>query len=177
MIGIIVTMCLISVILPFVFKVDNSFDDGDGKIVFGFSKRIRLVMFICMLVFVIALFVMGGYVILNNSNNGEVVGVVIFFLFSLCGCLGYLFVRNKYFVYYNEELHCYNVWGKESAFKIVDIKEVVEYPSNGMVIVFKDGKRVKADSLMSNYNKMKEIFDSNGIVFRDKNGNNAPKGW
>ena len=175
MVEIIVTMCLIGILLPFVFKTDDSFSDGD--IVFKFSKRIRLLMFVCVIVFIIAFFGMSINALFYSDNKGDYLGVFIFFLFLVCSSFGYLFVRNKQIVCLNHQLYFYNIFGKKSVFDIRDIEKAVEYPSDGMKLTFKGGKKIKIDSLMSNYNKIKEILDKYHIVYKDRNGNVSPKGW
>ena len=175
MVGIIVTMCLIGILLPFVFKTDNSFSDGD--IVFRFSKRIRLVMFFCVIVFVIAFCGMSIYALFYSDNKGDYLGVLIFFLFLLCSSFCYLFVRNKQIVFLDDKLYFYNIFGRMSIFDIRDITDAIEYPSDGMKLIFRGGKRIKVDSLMSNYNKIREILDKFHIVYKDRNGNISPKGW
>ena len=46
-----------------------------------------------------------------------------------------------------------------------------------MLIIFNDGRKLKVDVQMINYSRLKDLLDKNNIVYKDKNGNNAPKGW
>ena len=89
----------------------------------------------------------------------------------------YLLIRNKKIIFENNTFSAYNIIGKQKSFDIQNIKEAIEIPSDGMKLIFKDNKKIKIDTIMNNYSKIKEILDKNSIVYKDKNGNPAPKGW
>ena len=172
-----ITVLLISIIMPLIFRANDSVTktENNGRIVFEFSKALKTTMLICTIVFIIVSLIF--FIVALNSQKGEIIAVIIFALFSLFSSFIYLLLRNKKIIYDSNILYVYNIIGKQKSFNIQDIKEAIEIPSDGMKLIFKDNQTIKVDVQMMNYSEIKEILDKNNIIYKDKNGNNAPKGW
>ena len=69
------------------------------------------------------------------------------------------------------------MFGKKKNFNISDIKKAVEYPTNGMELIFKDNSKIRLDVQLTNYGRIKDILSNNGITYVDKKNNENVKGW
>ena len=172
-----ITLCLISAILPLVLKANGEeIKDNGDKIIFEFGKKIKICMLLSTIIFVIMLIACIIALIFNNDKDALSV-IAIFSMFTLLCSFVYIFTRNKKVIYFDNTFYNYNIFGKKSVFKIVNAKEAIEKQSDGMLIIFNDGRKLKVDVQMINYSRLKDLLDKNNIVYKDKNGNNAPKGW
>ncbi len=172
-----ITVSLISIILPMILKAEEKNNDSDNdKIVFEFGKKIKICMLVITILFIIILLACTLAVVLNDDKEA-IVAIVIFSVFTLLSSFLYVLTRNKKIIYVNNKFYYYNIIGKKSLFNVLDIKEAIENPSDGMKLVFNDGRKLKVDTQMINYVKIKEILDKNNIKYTDRHGNNAPKGW
>jgi len=172
----VVTVCLISIILPLILKSEDEKDDNYDRVLFKFSKKIRLTMLISTIIFIIIL-VFATITVVFNNDKSALSALVIFSMFTLLSSILYILTRNKKILYTNDKLYAYNILGKKSSFNVSDIKEAIENPSDGMKLIFKDGRKLKVDIQMTNYSKIKEILEKNNIIYKDKHGNDVPKGW
>lgn len=172
-----ITIIILSIVIPLIFRTNDSVtkNENNGKIVFEFNKTLKITMLVCTIIFIIISLVF--FIIALYNKNGELIAAIIFGLFALLSSFVYLLLRNKKIIYENNILYVYGIIGKQKIFNVQDIKEAIEVPSDGMKLIFKDNKKVKVDTQMINYSEIKEILDKNNIVYKDKNGNNAPKGW
>lgn len=171
-----IVLILVSIIIPLLFR-NNSKGENDKQIVFEFYIAFRIVMLVCMGVF-IAIAVLFLVVALNNNNkNSELIGVIIFAVFSLLCSIVFIIFKNKKIIYSEDVLYYYNLFGKQKKFNVQDIQEAIENTDCGMKLIFKDGKKLKVDVEMMNYSKIKDILDEHNIKYKDTKGNNTPKGW
>ncbi len=171
-----ITMIIVSIILPLMFRTKEQDTENDNKIVFEFSKIFKIVMLFCALVFILIsiIFLIES---INKGDKSELVAVIIFALFAILSSFLYLLARNKKIIYVDNILYVYNIFGKQKKFNVADIKEAIEVPSSGMKLIFEDNNKVKIDTELNNYSKIKDILEKNNIIYKDINGNNAPKGW
>lgn len=163
---------IISIILPIISKSNDSVVENSDKIVFEFNKKFKVIMFICTIISLLLL-----VACLSSIKEDESYLIVVFLLLVIFSMYFYLLSRNKKIMYINSNIYYYNVIGKKKIFNIKDIKEVVENPTDGLKLIFNNGQKIKIDIQMTNYIKIKEILDENNIIYKDKNGNNYPKGW
>ena len=170
-----ITVFLISILVPLIFRTNESVTEDDGRIVFKCNKTLKTTMLVCTIIFIVVS--LAFFIIALYSKKGELIAAIIFALFALFSSFIYLLLRNKKIIYENNTLYVYNIIGKQNSFHIQDIKEAVEIPSDGMKLIFQNNKKIKVDVQMNNYSKIKEILDKNNIVYKDKNGNKTPKGW
>ena len=171
-----IIFCAIYTIMPLLFiKKDNQEKLTDNSIiVFKFTDNIRKIMLWCSIImFVITII---GIIAFSNQD-GSIVFTIIFGIFSILILGFYLFARNKKVIYQNNSLCVYNMFGKKKTFNISDIKKAVEYPTNGMELIFKDNSKIRLDIQLTNYGRIKDILSSNGITYVDKNNNENVKGW
>ncbi len=176
MIPLAISMLIISLIIPIIFKTNEPTSENGDRIIFEFNKSFKIVMLICTLVFIgisLVFFIMA----MSNNQKDGMIAVVIFTLFALLSSFLYLLTRNKKIIYENNKFYKYNILGKQTVFNIQDLDEALEMKADGMILTFKDKQKIKIDMQMSNYPKIKEILDYNNIIYKDKNGNKAAKGW
>ena len=176
MIPTIIVLILISILIPLIFRTNEPVSEDNEKIVFEFNKTFKIVMLACTLIFVIVSIVFFIIAIYSDKKD-ELIAVVFFALFALLSSILYLLARNKKIIYINNTLYVYNIFGRQTSFHVEDIKEAIEIPSDGLKLIFKDNRKIKVDTQMANYSKIKEILDKHNIICRDKNGNKALKGW
>ncbi len=172
-----ILFCIIYAVIPLLFikKDDNKeeFKDND-VIVFRFTDNIKKIMLGCSIIMFIVTII--GTVVFSKQN-GSVIFTIFFGALSILTLVYYLFVRNKKVVYQNNSLRAYDMFGKEKTFNISDIEKAVEYPADGMKLFFKDNSKIKIDTQLINYEKIKDILSRNGITYVDKNNNENVKGW
>ena len=173
---IIITICIISIILPIIFKTTDTNVKDDEEIIFEFNKLLTRTI-LCCTVFFYIISLVAAYSMINSSEDNIWIVVIVFALFGLCSFLVYLLLRNKKIIYYNNILNYYNMFGKKKEFEVNDIEKAIEHPSDGMKLIFKNKKKIKIDTQMNNYPQIKNILDKNNIIYEDKNGNKKPKGW
>lgn len=173
----IITAILLSFIIPFVFKSPNNLNDenNNNKIIFVFNKRIKNTMLLCAIFFMLfSIFFL--FVVSSIDKDGVAISIMTAVL-SLFSMVGYIVFRNKKIIYKDKVFYVYNVLGKEKIFNIEDITKVIDKSLAGMELHFKNNKKIKIDTQMTNYAKIKDILDGNGIPYKDKYGNTLPKGW
>ena len=168
---------VLSIIFPFIFKSTDTLyaENNDNEIVFAFNNRLKMTILLCtilcMILSLVTLII--GYTV---DKEGIAISIVIAIL-TLLIMLFYLLLRNKKIIYKDKVLHVYNILGKEKKFNIEDVTNAIENSSDGIKLYFKDNKKIKVDVQMTNYTKIKDILDDNGIAYKDNHGNNSPKGW
>lgn len=176
MIEIAISMLIISIVIPMIFKSNISTSENQDRIVFEFNKTFKIVMLLCTLVF-IGVSLIFFIIMISSEQKDGMIAVIFFALFAMLSSVLYLLVRNKKIIYENSKFYEYNILGKQTVFEIQNLNEAIEKSSDGMTLVFKDNKKIKIDMQMNNYSKIKEILDHSNIIYKDKNGNKAPKGW
>lgn len=172
----IITIVIISSIITFMFNSKDNVTESDDLVVWSFSKNFKLIMMICTVFFIVISAV--SFIILLFNKDQNLLGIGVFMsLLSFCCSFVYLIIRNKKIIYENSALYSFNILGKMQKFYLQDISEAIEYPSDCMKLIFKNGKKISIDMQMNNYFKIKDILEKNNITYKDKNGNVAPKGW
>ena len=149
---------------------------NSDKIEFAFRKGFKILMLVSTIMFVtltVVFFVLAIY----NDKKDMFIGTVFFAIFSFLSCVFYLLTKNKKFIYSNNILYSFNLFGKKKILNMQDVVEAIELPSDGMKLICKDNTQVKIDTQMTNYSKIKDILSSNGISCSDNKGNTMPKGW
>lgn len=175
----IVAISLICIIIPLIFRAKEPDVKDNYKIVFEFNKVIRIAMLICTIVFV-AITLLFVIVTIYSKKDEELLFVIFMIFFALLAVISsllYLLTRNKKVIYEGDVLYVFNIIGKRKIFNVQDITDATEINSDCMKLTFKDNDKVKIDIQMNNYSKIKEILARNDIVYKDKHGNNTPKGW
>ncbi len=173
----VILIIVLSIIFPFIFKSTDTLyaENNDNEIVFAFNNRLKMTILLCtilcMILSLVTLII--GYTV---DKEGIAISIVIAIL-TLLIMLFYLLLRNKKIIYKDKVLHVYNILGKEKKFNIEDVTNAIENSSDGIKLYFKDNKKIKVDVQMTNYTKIKDILDDNGIAYKDNHGNNSPKGW
>lgn len=173
----VILIIVLSIIFPFIFKSTDTLyaENNDNEIVFAFNNRLKMTILLCtilcMILSLVTLII--GYTV---DKEGIAISIVIAIL-TLLIMLFYLLLRNKKIIYKDKVLHVYNILGKEKKFNIEDVTNAIENSSDGIKLYFKDNKKIKVDVQMTNYTKIKDILDDNGIDYKDNHGNNSPKGW
>lgn len=173
----VILIILLSIIFPFIFKSTDTLDveNSNDEIVFAFNNRLKMTILLCtilcILLSIVTLII--GYTV---DKEGIAISIVMAIL-ALLIMLFYLLLRNKKIIYKDKFLHVYNILGKEKKFNIEDVTNAIENSSDGIKLYFKDNKKIKVDVQMTNYTKIKDILDENGIAYKDNHGNNSPKGW
>lgn len=171
-----ITICIIYALMPLLFakKDDEETLTDSSTIVFKFADKFKKIILGCSIIFFIITII--GTVAFSNQD-GSIVFTIIFGIFSILILGFYLFARNKKVIYQNNSLCVYNMFGKKKNFNISDIKKAVEYPTNGMELIFKDNSKIRLDVQLTNYGRIKDILSNNGITYVDKNNNENVKGW
>lgn|GEM_PF-4207441 len=171
-----IIFCAIYLIMPLLFiKKDNRENFTDNSIIiFKFTDSIKKIMLGCSIImFVITII---GTIAFSNQD-GSIIFTIIFGVISILTLVYYLFVKNKKVIYQNNSLCVYNMFGKKKNFNISDIKKAIEYPTDGMKLIFKDNSKIKIDAQLTNYGMIKDILSKNGIIYVDKNNNENVRGW
>ena len=160
-----ISLILISIIIPLIFRSKNTVSENDDKISFEFGKAFKIVMLVSTIVFISASII---FLVLSitSDNKGELIAVIFFALFAILSGFVYLLAKNKKIIYSGNVLYSYNIFGKQKSFNIADITEAVELPMDGMKLIFKDNSKLKIDMQMSNYEKVKEILSRNNITYK-----------
>ena len=155
--------------------IRGNLPNNDNEIVFAFNNRLKMTILLCtilcMILSLVTLII--GYTV---DKEGIAISIVIAIL-TLLIMLFYLLLRNKKIIYKDKVLHVYNILKKKKKFNIEDVTNAIENSSDGIKLYFKDNKKIKVDVQMTNYTKIKDILDDNGIAYKDNHGNNSPKGW
>lgn len=172
----IIIFSIIGLLLPLILKPENSNIEGTNKIVFAFNSKIKIIGLLGFLVFAIPT-IMIIITSLNEITIALIIGTLTMLIFTMGMLYCYLLLKNKKIIYDNNTFYSYNFIGKEKIFYVQDIAEAMEYQSDCMKLILKDNTKIKIDTIMNNYPKIKEILDTNGIIYKDKYGNTSPKGW
>ncbi len=179
MIYTIIAISLICIIMPLIFRAEEPDVMDNDKIVFEFNKGIKIVMLVCTIIFVVLTLLF--LVVTVYSTKDDELFFVIFMIFfaslALITSLLYLLTRNKKIICEGNVLYVFNFIGKKKTLNVQDITDATEINTDGMKLTFKNSAKVKIDIQMNNYSKIKEILARNNIVYKDKHGNNTPKGW
>ena len=170
------TIIVVSLLLPVLLSYKKTYKEGDTSIVFEFSKGLKVFMLLGLLIF-IAITVAITIVSIVNDDKSAVIGVVIFGLFSIGMALLCLTLNNKRFVYENGTFFYKSTFGKNKQFMVGDLKEAIYVNTDGTKLILNDGRKIKFDMQMSNFDKLQEILEKNNIIYKDSHGNVAPKGW
>ena len=160
-----ISLILISIIIPLIFRSNNTVSENDDKISFEFSKAFKIVMLVSTIAFISASIIFLALSI-SSDNKGELISVIFFALFAILSGFIYLLAKNKKIIYSGNVLYSYNIFGKQKQFNVPDITEAIELPMDGMKLIFKDNSKLKIDMQMSNYEKVKEILNKNNITYK-----------
>ncbi len=171
-----VTVIVLCLLLPVLLSSKKTYQEGDRKIIFEFSKGLKVTMLICLLFFSL-LTVALSVVSIVEKDKAMIIGVIIFGIFAIVNALLCITLNNKEFVFENDIFSYKSMFGKKSSFSVKDVKEAIYKPTDCTKLVLNNGKKVKLDQQMSNYDKLREILENNNIPYKDKHGNEVPKGW
>ncbi len=176
MILVAITLILLSIIIPIIFKSNDSISENTNKVEFKFNNAFKVVMLSSTIIFVIVSLVF-LFISINSDKKGELIAVIFFAFLAVLSSFLYLLAKNKKIIYCDNILYIYNIFGKQKNLNIKDIEQAIEIPTDGIKLIFKNNEKVKIDMQMSNYHKVKEILNKNNIIVKDNNGNNSPQGW
>ena len=174
---ILISIILLSIIFPFIFKKPNDLnsENNDNIIVFEFYKKIQNTILLCAIFFI--LFSLFFLIVISSVTKDGIAISIVMAVSALFSMLVYIALRNKKIIYNDKVLHVYNILGKEKVYNVEDITKAVDSELAGMDLYFKDNKKLKIETFMTNYENIKDILDNNGIPYKDKHGNTLPKGW
>lgn len=171
------TRIILQNVLPLIMGNNEPVTENNDRIIFKFSNVFKTVMLVCTIISVVISLFMFFLAFFTDRNNALLALIIPVLVGVLPSLFLYLTAINKKIIYEINYLYVYNFIGKQKIFNIHDIKEAIEIQSDGMKLIFQDNRKVKVDMQMTNYVKIKDILTQNNIVYKDKYGNNAPKGW
>ena len=149
---------------------------NNKKIIFKFDKRFKQP-YIFLSIVLIVINLVCVFFAKDIDIKGIIICTLLFGSITLPCLILILISINKKIIYDNGIFYVQNMFKINKEYNIKDIINAVEYSWDGMKIYLKNNRKFKVDIQMSNYSKIKDIFEENNIDFRDRFGNINPKGW
>ena len=165
----------LGIILPIILR-SPKLESKDGSIRIQFGIFIKIILLIGF-VFFLSATIFSLKALISGDETCDIWVVLIFMGFMILEGLCMFWVFRRKYILCKNEIVIIGLFGKKETYNIKDIKSAKLVSSDGIRLIFNNGKNFLILQLMSNYDVLINTLNENKILITNSKNQKMDIGW